>query len=92
MLPTKCYMIDKVFSLFVDFMFTSITYLDQFSLAHSGHPGLGTAKGCTKDDATSVLDLSKPRSRHQSRLEESSKHQKIHFHNSDNQELPQGTS
>ncbi|GKA91766.1 FAR1-related sequence 5-like protein [Tanacetum coccineum] len=72
MLPTKCYMIDKVFSLVVDVMFTLITYLDQFSLAHSGHPGSGTTKGCTKDDATFVLDLSKPRSRLQSRLEESS--------------------
>ncbi|GJX97195.1 hypothetical protein Tco_0352993 [Tanacetum coccineum] len=42
MLLTKCFMLDKVFSRVVDFMLTSMAHMDQFSLAHSGHPGSGT--------------------------------------------------
>ncbi|GKE32149.1 hypothetical protein Tco_1451471, partial [Tanacetum coccineum] len=43
MLPTKCFMMDKVFCRVADFTLTSTTHLNQFSLAHSGHPGLGTS-------------------------------------------------
>ncbi|GJS81464.1 hypothetical protein Tco_0748005 [Tanacetum coccineum] len=43
MLPTKCFMMDKVFSRVVNFTLNSMAYLNQFSLALSGHPGSGTA-------------------------------------------------
>ncbi|GKA95452.1 hypothetical protein Tco_0817490 [Tanacetum coccineum] len=39
MLPTI--MMDKVFGLVVDFPWTLLTHLDQFSLACSRHPGSG---------------------------------------------------
>ncbi|GJY70013.1 hypothetical protein Tco_0472995 [Tanacetum coccineum] len=65
-------------------------------LAHSRHPGSGTAKDL-RMMFTSVPDPSRPHahtpsskihSRHQSRLKESSKLQKIHLRSSDNQRTP----
>ncbi|GJT32890.1 hypothetical protein Tco_0923309 [Tanacetum coccineum] len=42
MLPTKCFMMEKVFIRVVGFTLTSTSRLDQFSLAYSSHPGLGS--------------------------------------------------
>nr|GEZ70926.1 hypothetical protein [Tanacetum cinerariifolium] len=43
-------MMDKAFNRVVDFTLTSTTHQDQFSLAYSGHPGSGIAKGCVSQD------------------------------------------
>ncbi|GJV76059.1 hypothetical protein Tco_1507643 [Tanacetum coccineum] len=42
MLPTKCFMREKVFIRVVDFTLTSTTRLDQFLLAYLRHPSLGS--------------------------------------------------
>ncbi|GKC19413.1 hypothetical protein Tco_1021563 [Tanacetum coccineum] len=105
MLPTKCFMMDKVFSRVVNFTLNSMAYLNQFSLALSGHPGSGTAfyveKPVQRMMYSFVPDLSWPHThtqssntylRHQSRLKKSSEHQKIHFRSSDNKRTPSKSS